>query len=200
MSNKRSSDMASIDAAIQGGLVRKREDKLLRFDVADSLRAGGLSAKDEDVDAVISDIDKQDKANASALSAQEKANADALGLEKQQQSLIKQRLQQAGQSSLQAVGSVQNGIGSLAMPGGLGLPVAVLIVLLALLIPVNGKTRLGWLWAVITGNAELSDQATGGGPVDTSGATPNEGTATGGGPPPQIYVPPNFYPQEMDEW
>lgn len=42
------------------------------------------------------------------------------------------------------------------IPGGVYLPLTILILLWLILIPTNGHTRLRWLWLVITNNASLS--------------------------------------------
>ena len=50
----------------------------------------------------------------------------------------------------------------LPTPGSLVLPLVILLVFFFLLIPVNGHTRLQWLWLVMTGNAEISGSGQGG--------------------------------------
>ena len=44
-------------------------------------------------------------------------------------------------------------------PGSIMLPLLVLLVFVFLLLPVNGHTRLVWLWLVITGNASTGGAA-----------------------------------------
>ena len=51
-------------------------------------------------------------------------------------------------------------------PGGIGVPLAILLFFFFLLLPVNGHTRLMWLWLTLTGNAEL------GGPLPAPTLTP----------------------------
>lgn len=41
------------------------------------------------------------------------------------------------------------------IPGGPGLPLAILLILFMGLVPVNGHTRLRWLWLALIGNAEV---------------------------------------------
>ena len=41
-------------------------------------------------------------------------------------------------------------------PGSLVFPLIILLVFFFLLVPVNGHTRIVWLWLVLTGNAEVS--------------------------------------------
>lgn len=51
--------------------------------------------------------------------------------------------------------AVRNKIESLPTPGGILLPLGVLFIFFMLLLPVNGHTRLMWLWLAVTGNAEI---------------------------------------------
>ena len=57
-------------------------------------------------------------------------------------------------------------------PGSILLPVGILLLLFFLVIPINGNSRLAWLWLVITGNASLP------------GGTPPGGGNTLNTPPP----------------
>lgn len=41
------------------------------------------------------------------------------------------------------------------IPGGLAVPLVILIILFLLLLPVNGHTRIMWLWLALTNNAEI---------------------------------------------
>lgn len=49
----------------------------------------------------------------------------------------------------------RNRLEGLSMPGGIWLPLGILLVLFLVLLPVNGHTRLMWLWLAITGNARI---------------------------------------------
>jgi hypothetical protein len=44
---------------------------------------------------------------------------------------------------------------TVSIPGGVWLPFSILMLLFIVLLPVNGHTRLGWLWKTITGNARI---------------------------------------------
>ncbi len=140
-----------------------------------------------------------------AATAAEKQRLGLQQQQQQQQSLLQQQksalqaqAQRAFQASSRALGSVQNGIGSLSMPGGIGLPLATLLIMLMLLIPINGKTRFSWLWGVMTGNAGLTWAS--GTPLQggVAGSTTSStgGTGTGGGAPAlsnTMYVPAALY-------
>ena len=69
-----------------------------------------------------------------------------------------------------------DGIARVATPGSIFLPVSVLIVLWLLLLPVNGHTRIEWLWLALTGNAQLVS----GGGADFNNSSQNT-TQQGGG-------------------
>lgn len=58
-------------------------------------------------------------------------------------------------------------LGSIPTPGGITLPLVILLVFFFLLLPVNGHTRLTWLWLVLSGNAMIS-----GGSLGTPGGAP----------------------------
>lgn len=82
-----------------------------------------------------------------------------------------------------ATGPATDRIASLPAPGGVALPLLILLVLVMLLIPVNGETRIMWLWKTITGTASINPYAK---PPETqfSVRTSNQGQQ-GGGPPEQ---------------
>ncbi len=203
MSNKRQADMADIANAIETGITKRRDESVFRANVADELKARGQTSDDETIDATVEDANTQianDEKNASADQA----------LELRRRSLLKAQALKAYRTSGMAINGVKNGVGRLYMPTGLWLPVLVLLTLFMLLVKVNGNTRAGWLWAVITGNAALPDSITSNGANGTITVTTNadgsltgsgdfgQGTGTGSGGPPPMYVP--FRPAEMDEW
>lgn len=92
--------------------------------------------------------------------------------------------------TVNAASSIIKGTGvrieSLPTPGSIVLPLVILIVFFLLLLPVNGHTRLVWIWLVLTGNADISNdgQGSGSSTPDTSTATntsvPSATTATTG--------------------
>ena len=61
-------------------------------------------------------------------------------------------------------------------PGGIGVPLGILLFFFFLLIPVNGHTRLMWLWLTITGNAQI------GGPLPPPTLTPQAPPVTSTSP------------------
>lgn len=68
-----------------------------------------------------------------------------------------------------------DGLGNVATPGSIFLPVSVLIIFFLLLLPVNGHTRIEWLWLALTGNAHIDI----GGSADF-GNTPQQSVQGGG--------------------
>jgi hypothetical protein len=65
------------------------------------------------------------------------------------------------------------------IPGGIGLPLSILFALFLLLLPVNGHTRIMWLWLAVTGQAEIGGALT---PITALAAPPTTtGSSTGGG-------------------
>ena len=67
------------------------------------------------------------------------------------------------------------------LPGGFVAPLVLLLILLFILVPIHGKTRVGWLWAVITGTAGVNPNYSP--PSQQSSQTGSVGSgATGSGP------------------
>lgn len=82
---------------------------------------------------------------------------DQLKLEQEQQkSALEEKTDQAAARFQQVVNYSKFRLEGVAMPGGLFLPIALLLIFFLALLPIGGNTRLQWLWQVITGNAELS--------------------------------------------
>ncbi len=87
-----------------------------------------------------------------------------------------------------AAGKIWRGTGltleSIPTPGSLAFPLIVLFVFFVLLLPVNGHTRLMWLWLTLTGNASVlgdsgASVTTGGSAVTPPSETlPGTGTTT----------------------
>ena len=61
------------------------------------------------------------------------------------------------------VGGVWDSIGRVATPGSIWLPIAVLLIFFFLLLPVNGYTRMQWLFLALTGQAQIQTGGSGGG-------------------------------------
>ena len=61
------------------------------------------------------------------------------------------------------VGSVWDSIGRVATPGSIWLPIAILLIFFFLLLPVNGYTRMQWLFLALTGQAQIQTGGSGGG-------------------------------------
>ena len=102
----------------------------------------------------------------------EQQRLQAEKLEQQQEQQEQSRLEQALAQIRGNIGKVWDGtkgkLESLPTPGSLLFPLIILLVFFLLLIPVNGHTRLVWIWLVLTGNAEIS------------GSNPNLGGIAGG--------------------
>ena len=187
MSTKRADDMAVIEAALNQGLQVT--------DLSSGEPVTGL--------ADVAPDPAPEKSEEQAKEEAEKKAKEQHELELKRQSIIKQKLKVTGQALRQAGDSTKNGLSGIKMPGGLTFPVLTLIVLFMLLVRVNGHTRLGWLWLVVTGDAAIEAGTGGGGPdltTDTSSSNGStEGIAKGGGPPPATFLT-AYVPMELDEW
>lgn len=60
-------------------------------------------------------------------------------------------------------GGVWGSIGRVAIPGSIWLPVAILLIFFFLLLPINGYTRMQWLWLALIGQAQITSGGSGGG-------------------------------------
>ena len=75
---------------------------------------------------------------------------------------VKQQIDTGIQRATDVGKEAWDGLGNVATPGSIFLPVSVLIIFFLLLLPVNGHTRIEWLWLTLTGNAHLTGASTGG--------------------------------------
>lgn len=91
------------------------------------------------------DAQRDEERQADKLVAQQQENKDAF--------------QKSANATVNAVGGVVRDTGltfaGLPTPGSLVLPLVVLLIFFFLLLPVNGHTRLVWIWLTLTGNAEI---------------------------------------------
>lgn len=118
----------------------------------------------------------------------------AMTAQKQEQSAF----DASAKATVSAAKSIVRGTGvrlaGIPTPGGITLPLVILLVFFFMLVPVNGHTRMTWLWLVLSGNAMIS-----GGTLGESGgaaAAPTSGDSVGGAAGP-ITVPglgPAFVP------
>lgn len=213
MSQKRKADMAVIEAGlpantlyIDGKPILGPDNKPLTSgdpepDGVPSIAPKSVSNLTEPIPDDSKKEPEKQKTGKKELSEEEKQQQQ-LQLQQKQQSLLQAQIGRTIQASGRAINGFQNGVGSLSMPGGIGLPLAALIILLMLLIPVNGKTRFSWLWGVMTGNAALPSTvptATNAASTNTStgsGGTFSNGTSQGGGAPSfatSMFLPSGLY-------
>lgn len=145
-----------------------------------------------------------DVARTDRLDQETATQQQALTTAAQQDQAQQDAFQKSAGATVSAAGNIIKGTGvkieSLPTPGSLMLPLVVLLVFFFLLLPVNGHTRLVWIWLVITGNATISGVSNpttipgggvvGGGasgdfggpnPPSTSGTTPIPGGGNVGG-------------------
>lgn len=131
---------------------------------------------------------KLSKEQEAILKAQEKLlgeeEAKRLREEQEQQAARSQLVKGAERTLKNAQGIVHGAdvrIGSVPQPGGIAVPLILLLLFFFILIQVNGSSRLGHLWRVITGaerlgNVDLTVTGPGPGSVDTGRPTVNEPT------------------------
>lgn len=107
---------------------------------------------------------------------------------KNQQERARRQAQVLTNATKQAFKQTTFKVEKIRMPGGIGVPLVILLLLFLVLIPVNGHTRITWLWFAIVRHAQFSDKPSTGTtdhPIDTTG-TPG---ATGPGLPPPVTPP-----------
>src|SRR6266446_5641471 len=69
-------------------------------------------------------------------------------------------------------GNITDRLDQLPTPGNLRIPFLVLFILFFVLVPVNGHTRIGWLWLTFLGDTQISP--------NTNAYQPSSGVAGGG--------------------
>lgn len=173
----RADSMAAIDAALQGIPTTSAAVQQNNASPVAPHPAPGVSAPTP-----VSNVGKLTADEKRFIDAQRQAQTDE---EKRAEkfSAQEQAKQDAFQSSANATANAVQGIvrgtgvalGSLPTPGSLILPLAILLVFFFLLLPVNGHTRLVWLWLVLTGNAEIQQ---GGSSSSTSSTTTPSSSST----------------------
>ena len=125
-------------------------------------------------------------ANAKGVEEEREAQVDILGAEKQ--AIINDqkyedtidKVRQGYLKSRQTVSHANKRLANIPTPGGIWVPFWILMFLFFILIPVNGHTRLVWLWLVMTNNAKLPLLSGGGYTNNPEQTTPVLGQATGG--------------------
>ena len=174
----RADSMAAIDAALQGipttsATVQQNNASPVAPHPAPGVQAptpvsnaGKLTADEKRFIDAQRQAQNDEERRAEKFEAKQKAEQDAFT--------------RSANATVQAAQGIVRGtgvaIGSLPTPGSLILPLAILLVFFFLLLPVNGHTRLVWLWLVLTGNAEI--QQGGSSSSTSSTATPSSSTIT----------------------
>lgn len=74
--------------------------------------------------------------------------------------------------------NIVSGLAAIPLPGTVLLPLSILLLFFFALLPVNGQTRLMWLWLVLSGNAHLTGETLPTAVVTTPVSTPLSGTNT----------------------
>ena len=134
---------------------------------------------------------EHDEDRARRLAKEERATLtnDQQRLE-QERSQQETRVQGLASSALQQAGNIWRNtkvrLGDIPQPGSILLPLAILLLGFFILIPVNGHSRLVWLWLTLSGNAHIDLNslpndagAAGGQDITTPGNTSTTQTETG---------------------
>lgn len=90
-------------------------------------------------------------------------------------------------------GQAGNTVSALATPGGLFLPITLLLIFFFVLLPINGHTRAEWLWMALTGQAHIYDGAAASGDFGPSATN----TPPVQGQPSQSTLPPFSAPARL---
>lgn len=125
---------------------------------------------------------EEEKQQKATLSEQERLELARLQQETRVQGLASSALQQAGNIWR----NTKVRLGDIPQPGSILLPLAILLLGFFILIPVNGHSRLVWLWLTLSGNAHIDLNslpndagAAGGQDITTPGNTSTTQTDTG---------------------
>lgn len=142
----------------------------------------------------------QIKAAQQAIAAQQQSQIRALAIANQQAQKIRYQTQQQialAKTGLSLLGDkVSNQVIKFPIPGGIGVPLTILLILFVILIKVNGHSRSGWFWYTLLGDAEIDptqavgvsftpsetvNSASAGGVVGSGGSTlPTPSSGAGG--------------------
>lgn len=165
---------------------------------APEIESGGASTKEqrEQISLAIQQekLEKlqEEKQERESIRAMKAAQLEA-ARQRAEESEIQQRGREVIQGALDQVTRTQEtvsrsasevgaAIGSIPIPGSLLLPLTVLLLFFFALIPINGHTRLMWLWLVLSGNAHLSGENLVHGGSETGVPFPTTGGAETGVP------------------
>ena len=153
----------------------KTEAEVLKYEQAKRkvTSSAAKNALDEEIDTIRAEKLRADQERAQ-LTAREKAVQGITGYAGKQY----ERIDQGVNRVVDTGKGIWDDLSRIATPGSIFLPVSILLVFWLLLLPVNGHTRIEWLWLALTGNAHLSDIPTGGNTTSSSGFT----TGTSGNP------------------
>jgi hypothetical protein len=193
MSEARLGDMAVIDAALinprslDPGDIEARKS-LIESDNDPVTGQDQHEALSSPITEIVKELSGEEQEAAKEQGTDEKGQ---LVLKSKQQSLLKQKLQDTGQSASRAAGSIRNGLDRTPLPGGLLAPLLIIIVLSMLLVKYNGHTRFTWLWLVATQNAALPGGQGGEGGEETASETAVPANVV-------PFTP--FLPLDIDEW
>lgn len=182
---KRANDMATIDLALSGELNQPATTEPV--ETPDLPIAPGVNAP-----ALVSDQVQKPKLTADEKRAfdaariqeldRQKLLDEAMAAEQAEKDAFKQNANATVRAAQNIVREGGARLGSIPTPGGLALPISILLFFFFLLVPVNGHTRLTWLWLVLSGNASVSSAglvtpgASSSGGETGSGNTANPGT------------------------
>lgn len=112
------------------------------------------------------------------------AEHDAINEIEEEQHIQEQSIGTASRNLIDAVKKIGKGtsitLEKLPTPGSIVLPLILLLVFFMILIPINGKSRIAWLWLVVTGNAQIQLGSDTGASASVGGSA--SGNFGGGGP------------------
>lgn len=161
----RADSMAAIDAALQSTpLQPARTGTETTQNVMSPHAAPGVNAPTPitgNEKGASTEKPKKEKSEEDILAEQEAAAQKELAEQQRQQDLFKKSADATVDAAGRIVKNTSVTLERIPTPGSIVFPLIVLGVFFFLLLPVNGHTRFVWLWLVLTGNAEISNGASG---------------------------------------
>lgn len=164
-------------SAARQGLISQLETQILTADQLLAIQQG--KAIPSTIPGTVEEVEGQLQQQKEAKRQEEKRQKTIAAELKRQAQVQAQQAKQLGEATKQAFKRVTFSVEKVRMPGGIGVPLTILLLLLIVLIPVNGHTRITWLWFALIKHAKFVDTLS-----PTPSGTPAPPPVPGGNVPP----------------
>lgn len=182
---RRQEDMATIDLALAGELnAPKPAEETPELDVVPGVAAPAPLTSDKPT--LTADEKRAFDATRQAALDRQKLLEQAMARQQEEENAFDASARATVSTAKNIVHGANVRLGSIPTPGGITLPLVILLIFFFLLIPVNGHTRLTWLWLALSNNAAISPVGTEQSRSTDASSGSDTAAATGPGP---VVVP-----------